>query len=463
MNNLTTFNYILQEDHYMYKSDRCDMIKEIFALTPNKLKNRNIINNISIDITGILYITGYSGTGKTTLLNEIKKQYPDAEVPVPPIDDNIPIIELVGGNLEEAIKILGQVGLSEAYVFLTPYKYLSDGQKARFLLASVLCKKLKIIIIDEFLNNMDRTTAQIVAYNFQKVCRRSNITAIVATSHGDLLEALAPDTMITLDFNGNYKLDIKPIEKPYLTEIEDVKIEKGKIEDYLVLSKYHYFPELEYYPEYYDYDFYVIKNNKQPIGITVHGSVYPKSWNKFKYFKEINENMRIILRSVIHPSYRSAGLSIRLLRPKLCKFKYLETRSALGMYMPRHLAAGFEKKDLPSNVKSKMREDFECFLSRYRINSLRDFHDTHYCVQFINNINNEEKEIIYSFTSELIIEMVLKDYNYYREICELEPLKDDELKQVELVFRKAFRTSSLEMLLQQTAYYPMQGFAVKHN
>jgi ABC-type ATPase with predicted acetyltransferase domain len=58
-----------------------------------------------------------------------------------------------------------------------------------------------ILISDEFAALLDRVTAAIVARCLRRAISASdNLGAIVATSHEDLMGALAPDTIIHCDF-----------------------------------------------------------------------------------------------------------------------------------------------------------------------------------------------------------------------------------------------------------------------
>ena len=53
-----------------------------------------------------------------------------------------------------------------------------------------------MVLADEFGATLDRLTAQVIARNIRKWVTRSRVCFVAATTHDDLLEALAPDTLI---------------------------------------------------------------------------------------------------------------------------------------------------------------------------------------------------------------------------------------------------------------------------
>lgn len=445
-----------------FEFERVDKIKEIFALTSKKINNRIITPDINFDFEGVVYITGFSGTGKTSLIKKFKKLYQDYEEPTKPLNEDIPIIELVGKDIEDAIRILGQVGLTEAFIYLTPYKYLSDGQKTRFLLANILMKKPKIVVIDEFLSNVDRITAKSVAYNFQKICRKNNINVIVATAHNDLVEALAPDILVNLDFNGVYEVKRKPIEKAYIPELKDTKIQIGSITDYNKLKRFHYFGDNEMSNE-FDINYFVYRYKKTTIGVTIYKSPYPKEWNEIEYFREINDKLRVVINTIIHPSFRGIGLSLNLLKTKLSKYNYYVVKSALGIYMPRELSAGYTKIEIPSNLITQLRRDYENLLIQYGVENLNELHNEEFCIDFIRSINNAKKKELRKLAINLFAENLMNTYLFYRDIVELNRLNNYEIYEIKEFFLEVTKSIRTEVLLQENVYFKMQGFSLKIN
>lgn len=154
---------------------------------------------IPVNQGDIVYITGQSGSGKSQLLRELAKQISE-QTPVANIDavalDDVPLIDQVGKDTDEAIKILSLAGLNDAYLFIRRPSELSDGQLYRFKIAKLLASGEKVLIADEFGAVLDRVTAKAVAFNVQKFARLMGATLIVATTHEDLKAELAPNLYV---------------------------------------------------------------------------------------------------------------------------------------------------------------------------------------------------------------------------------------------------------------------------
>ncbi|MDA5110712.1 ATP-binding cassette domain-containing protein [Brevibacillus thermoruber] len=442
------------------QSIRSRRVREIFSLTEEKLDQVPIIQNVNVLIDGVIYITGYSGSGKSTLLRLIKHDYTDAFIPEPPENQNVPIIDLLGTDLEEAIQILGWVGLGEAYLYLTPYSLLSEGQKARFQLAYALAQQPSLLLIDEFLSNLDRVTAKVVAYSFQKICRKLGITTIVATAHEDLLEPLAPDTFIKLDLHGECVVVRHPVSNPYIPELNNLQIQIGTIDDYNALKRFHYFNDAEF--EDFETEIYSIRLHNQTIGVCVLASPYPIEWNEVDYFREINERVKSIVRLIIHPAFRGAGLAKLLIRPSISNIQYIETCSALGLYMPIYLAGGYERVELPTNQRTMCREKLEKRLIELGLTDLTALHEERVCEQFILTLKPEQVNELSSLALNLYVENLLNLNLYFRKIASLRELLPNEKEELADMIREASIEIPLNILLQETVYFPMQGFAVKH-
>jgi ABC-type ATPase with predicted acetyltransferase domain len=151
-------------------------------------------------------ILGPSGSGKSSLLRAIRTvarrrildldtlDFPDA-----PLCDALP-----GLTLDQTLAQLNRFGLGEVWTYLRSPWELSAGQLWRFRLALAIHRarsrrQAPIIVSDEFTSLLDRITAIIIARSLRRaiVPQRS---AVVATAHDDIVDALQPNAVIECDF-----------------------------------------------------------------------------------------------------------------------------------------------------------------------------------------------------------------------------------------------------------------------
>jgi hypothetical protein len=174
-------------------------------------KEFTVYDDLMLDVRqgDVIYITGQSGSGKSLLLKELAKQIAE-EQPVADIDKvellEVPLIDQVGKTTEEAIRILNLAGLNDAYLFIRKPSELSDGQRYRFRVAKLMESGCKVWVADEFGAVLDRTTAKVVGFNVRKFAKQCGATLIVATTHKDLLEELAPTIYVEKRFKDKIEM-----------------------------------------------------------------------------------------------------------------------------------------------------------------------------------------------------------------------------------------------------------------
>jgi len=295
----------------------------------------------------ILYVTGDSGSGKSVLLRWLEQNMPWTAIGLNHVrvDENRPIVEAVGGSVDEALELLSRVGLSEAYLFLRRYRELSDGQKYRFRLAKLLelakamGEEALFIVCDEFCSLLDRDTAKIVAYNFQKVCRREGLGLVAATCHADLLNDLKPDLHIHKRFGREVEVKYHSLHDfpPECTVASEVRIEEGTIEDWRRLAPFHYRSHRLPPPR----KIFRAKRGDELVGVIVYSYPAPTMGGRRLVLPpmgihELNQKLSVISRVVVHPKYRNIGVGQRLVRETLnrCGTPYVEAVAVMAKYNP---------------------------------------------------------------------------------------------------------------------------------
>lgn len=184
-------------DTRVEKSSRVLEVAESFGLGLSD-KRFVIYEDLEIEVNDgdILYITGQSGSGKSLLLRDVAQQLREGGKNVISIDEvpllDVPLVDQIGSDTREALELMSQAGLNDAYVWVRKPTELSDGQRYRFRLAKVLESGANVWVADEFAAVLDRETAKIVAFNISKAARTRGATLIVATTHTDLTKYLGP-------------------------------------------------------------------------------------------------------------------------------------------------------------------------------------------------------------------------------------------------------------------------------
>jgi ABC-type ATPase with predicted acetyltransferase domain len=169
-------------------------------------------------------VTGPSGGGKTLILRALQRAAAHGEahgVRALAVDGaragsegegHARVIDLVDGPLSARLAALARAGLSEAHVLAGTAGMLSDGQRFRLSLARALRgaeawmrsspAQRALIVVDEFASTLDRRTARNVARTLSRCVRATGASAVVATAHDDVLEALSPDVLVWQPLDG---------------------------------------------------------------------------------------------------------------------------------------------------------------------------------------------------------------------------------------------------------------------
>lgn len=204
-----------QFDTEVERTQRVLDVAEMFGLGLDD-KTFVVLKDLELDIRDgdIVYITGQSGSGKSTILKELRSEMTNRGIAVASIDEvemlDKPIVDQVypeNSSLSKTLELFSLVGLSDANLFLRKPKELSDGQRYRFKLAKMIESGAKVWMADEFLALLDRVTAKVIAYNIQKIARKTGATLIVATTHRDMVQDLSPNLYIEKRYQDKIKVE----------------------------------------------------------------------------------------------------------------------------------------------------------------------------------------------------------------------------------------------------------------
>jgi len=154
----------------------------------------------SIDIEGkdwnIGLIVGGSGTGKSTIANEVfGSNFMEYDYKSKAVIDDMP----KGKSIKDITKAFTSVGFASPPSWLKPYNVLSNGEKMRCDLAYCVLQEKDIIIFDEFTSVVNREVAKTGSYAISKAVRKLNKKFIAVGCHSDIIDWLEPDWIYNTD------------------------------------------------------------------------------------------------------------------------------------------------------------------------------------------------------------------------------------------------------------------------
>ena len=333
-------------------TERTIEVAEAFGLGVDETQEHVLYRDFEVKLAvgDVVYITGDSGSGKSVLLRALGEDLGEEAAAMAELETpgDKPIIDLVGDTFQGALRLLSMVGLNDAYLFLRRPSHLSDGQRYRFRIAQLLDRGRPYWLCDEFCSTLDRPTARIVAYNVQKLARRSGATLIVATTHTDLFDDLCPSVHIRKGWGAEISIDYySNAEAAGCTVARYVTVQESSKEDYMRLAYLHYRDHRVVAP----HKFYSMRLGDELIGVIAYTYTTPTAAGRRQavgyrpYLKELNTDWTLISRVIVHPKYRTIGLGARLIKDtlRLTGRRHVELTAVMAQYNPFAERAGMKK------------------------------------------------------------------------------------------------------------------------
>lgn len=440
----------------------CQDIIKIFGLSEDGWMES--LSNLDIPTSGVILITGVSGVGKTLLLNNISRNFSAIKKIPSHIDKEKSIAEIIScEDAGEVIRYFSKFGLGEPRILISPFSHLSDGQKERALIALALLQGVGPLILDEFTTRLDRRTAEIVAMNLGKILRYNKQTAFIASCHDDIVDFLNPDIHIELFPNGKHRTINKKTKSTNILERLEIKIKKGTIDDYKKLSRYHYENDNPNDTALLEplVDHVVTAYSKgELIGVNLCIRPWPKAFEIFPEFLEINKYVLQSFRVIVHPQYRGIGLTKALDIIPNPYTKTLLSWSAFSSYYSFPILASYQRLNSPFEIMGHAETLLQKFIEPRQKNKEKPLHLFRECDQLWQKLTNEEKKILKTLIVDAAIEKSLRLTLFQRKISGLDT-SVKSINFIKFIFLKLYSKSSneaLPMLLAETVYRPMAMF-----
>jgi ABC-type ATPase with predicted acetyltransferase domain len=344
------FTFNISYETHTKPTPRSLVVAEAFGLGIDDAQRFKVLDaELKMGPRDIVYITGDSGSGKSVLLRAIKADLGEEAIDLSDVavDAEKPLIETVGATVEEGLELLSKVGLNDAFLFLRTYSQLSDGQKYRYRIAKLIESEKQWWLMDEFAACLDRDTAKIIAYNLQKIARQQGKAVIAATTHGDLQEDLKPSVLVRKRFGEEIKIDYySNMPAAECSLIREMTIEEGTKEDWQKLSSFHYRGHKIAVPR----KIFRLIRKDELCGVIVYSYPPPACYGRRLVLprmsiQEMNKQLSIINRVVIHPKYRTIGLGAKLIRETLSMVgtPCVELIAVMAKYSPFAEKGGMQK------------------------------------------------------------------------------------------------------------------------
>ena len=356
----------------------------LFGLTENQKPELSVfLPCLKIKPGMIISLTGDSGTGKTSCINQITAVLPESLVNIDDISylpdesafaqiymiikaENVETQQSSDELICKALKFLSLAGLAEAGLIFRAVRTYSAGEFFRFKIALALSRNFGTLLIDEFGAHFDKYLTCNIAFSLHRFAKQHGITLILASCNDYFLADLSPDVSFKINHFAARKVK-KFKSKKRLSYFRELKIERANSKIWADFAKWHYRSH-NLGPV---SDIFSLTLKGTPVGIVVYG--YPPMYSaprnialndRFSsgvenFTKLLNDEVRIIRRIVIAPNFRGVGLAENLIRKSIKllpdNIKYIECLTTMGEYSGFLKNAEFEyvaRTETPKVVKN---------------------------------------------------------------------------------------------------------------
>ena len=428
-------------------------VKACFAVTHEKLMRHELVSELEIDLAmPISFIYGLSGAGKTSLLREIRVAIPEAQWLPEPINRLTPIIDSFKVPREISASLLYQVGLGEVYLFIKTYEQLSDGQKYRYRLALALSRNPRTLLIDSFLESVDRLTARNIAYSFFNVCRKRGIQVFVASVSDDIRKFIGADQEVEFSLAGmQVRRSLERIALKPLISYRD-----GTFDEVKHLLVFHYFNDFEI-SEDYCYRIIVAEEESVPIAFSAIVSPYPIAWNQEQLFAKINQRIWVSAITIVHPSYRGLGICKTLLGMDILG-RGMVTRGAMYRFHKLPLFAGYQEYPSPYSKRRPLHSKIEAYVRILGVNDIVNLHSQTIRRRFITALSSDASLELRHMLHDLYKEISMDEYMMYHFIAFGVAPPQKNIRLCKEYFNYLFEDYSTDFLLSEAVLLEMPTF-----
>ena len=340
-----------------------DRLSDLFGLAESEPAHV-VAEDFQLDVRPgeVVLFTGPSGSGKSSLLREVAGRVGAADAMGLTLPE-APLIDALPGPFEQRLGRLAACGLSEARLMLRMPSELSDGQRYRFRLALALSGSAPFVMADEFAANLDRTLAKVVSFNLRKRATRQDVGLLLATTHEDIVGDLRPDWHVRVGGHGEIHATRDPDARTGapISFAGELRIVEGQADDWLPFARWHYRSHRVSFVR----RVVLLRHGEASVGICVFtspaGSLAPRSCffglrgpRTTLGLRALNDQLWLLSRVVLHPTYRGAGLAAWFVREacRTCPAPWIETLSAMGQINPFFEKAGFQRAGMCRNSDS---------------------------------------------------------------------------------------------------------------